>query len=583
MFSNNLQLQPSPPPSPPTYNVGRFVTGYAHVTTRQTALEPTGAMSWSIWFFPSSINAVGQHLFQNCLTTATTRQYACFIADMTTAGAGQNGLSFTIFTNASNTINIIPSVRLLKNRWTHIVITYNGSGSNTGIECYFNGVLDASPTRGGAGTFTAPLNNASLRVQLGNVFTSAQRLRGTVRDFAIWNDDLSQSEVTELFNNGLPVSVPSVSFYGAKIVSYWAMQTDATSAQSASFNFGTTTGLTFGTSTMSAYYQYLTMVNANVANTRYVAFGTTVRISRNSVFFYERSGTSHLDNGRIDKFNFIPKNIGVNANLSPVTVYTDPSYDLRHPSAGRTFDFISIGTSQYDSATGTWNNNQVIESTDGLTGETFGSPITITPPTSSANAYGEIIRKSAGNYILPNNAGVTAGTYYLSYFESNAPSTWGANVPVYSSSTVYVEGAIVNCGNGTMIMLHRNNAGGGLHMSYTTNGGATWSTPAATNLGGASAVCMADVCLNDVGNLNVIYADRDDNTIRLSANTRVATVLANPAAFNAGIEIFSNVAGGTILGYPTICNIGRGYFAIGFSIEISASRADLFIGYGLIR
>lgn len=100
-----------------------------------------------------------------------------------------------------------PASTILINTWTHIVATYNGKAkeastttSDNGLKIYVNGVNKAL-------TFLKTPNyvameNTSYNVAIGNYDTesSASALHGNLADVAIWSGELSQTDITTLYN-----------------------------------------------------------------------------------------------------------------------------------------------------------------------------------------------------------------------------------------------------------------------------------------------------------------------------------------------------------------------------------------------
>lgn len=87
--------------------------------------------------------------------------------------------------------------------WYHIVGTYDGSGNNTGIKIYVNGVISDTTLSGG------PVNSNitnSLPVAIGvrqwNGSVWRNFFNGSIDETRIYNRALSASEITELYNQG---------------------------------------------------------------------------------------------------------------------------------------------------------------------------------------------------------------------------------------------------------------------------------------------------------------------------------------------------------------------------------------------
>ena len=225
MVNNNIILQKDKELL--TYDVMHYSFGNtsAYVAARQTALEPAvagvdRAMSWSLWLYSSNINTENAaRVFACAYTAAGDQQYSLSINDSDLTDSTQNQkLAFVLFTDLSNTIGIRTTNRFARGRWAHVVITYDGSEANTGIEIYINGVRDATAIRSTTGTYTGAHNNSSLRFMTSWAYVAQSRdFAGDQRDLAIGDIELDQTKVDELYNVGVPIDVNTVSFYGANI------------------------------------------------------------------------------------------------------------------------------------------------------------------------------------------------------------------------------------------------------------------------------------------------------------------------------------------------------------------------------
>ena len=100
--------------------------------------------------------------------------------------------------------------------WSHVVMTYNGSGHATRINVYLNGVLDNGSTTG-SGSYTA-MSNTSEPLEIGR-FTSGSYADGHIDEVAIFNTELSASDITTIYNSGAPNDLTGTS----GLVSWWRM------------------------------------------------------------------------------------------------------------------------------------------------------------------------------------------------------------------------------------------------------------------------------------------------------------------------------------------------------------------------
>lgn len=572
------------------FNVGQVSA--TQVAARQVELEPSvagvdRAMSWSMWIRPSNFPVDGaQRIIAVTETAANTNQYTCSMLQESATVAGK--IRHILFTNATNFIYIESQNPVPRNRWVHLVITYDGSEANTGFEMYLDGVLEGSPVRNLTGTYTGCANSANFRFQIGRIMSAApqNRYTGYIRDLAVWDIELSQTNVNELYNAGIPIDVETVSLY-ANIEAYWPLRTSLAAENSATFDMADGGGLTaveFRKSNISNR-KTISINRAHSTNTRYMAFGGLFATSGNSVFWNGRSGTSHVLNGKIVKvaIDYAAETIG-----APVDIITDGTFDLRGGSAGVINSVIYNFYSRYDGGADTFTDINRNPSTDGLTGETFAGATTMSTTRPRYNFYGKVISGfSAGHYFVPEFENTSGTTFTINVWKTEDNGSNWNKTQVWDAGTEDLsEPAIVNLGvqggNNTLLIMCRSVANGGLYQIVSSDGGATWGTAADTNLGVGQ--CNCDLELDEQGRLNVVFMDRNDSRIYLSTKNYVADILASATAYitpAANIVSYSTDSFG-VLGYPNIVRVKGRIFVITCSLEQASSRADLYVGIGTI-
>ena len=104
-------------------------------------------------------------------------------------------------------------------QWIHLVATYNGSSSSSGLKIYLNGSR-VDDTDSNSGTYTA-MENTTAPLEIGKNLTTYAN--GLIDETAIFNSELSASDVSTIFNNGVPQDISSLS-----PVSHWRMGENAT-------------------------------------------------------------------------------------------------------------------------------------------------------------------------------------------------------------------------------------------------------------------------------------------------------------------------------------------------------------------
>ena len=100
--------------------------------------------------------------------------------------------------------------------WSHVAMTYNGSGHATRIKVYLNGSLDNGSTTG-SGSYTA-MSNTSEPLEIGR-FTSGSYADGHIDEVAIFNTELSATDIENIYNSGAPTDLTGTS----GLVSWWRM------------------------------------------------------------------------------------------------------------------------------------------------------------------------------------------------------------------------------------------------------------------------------------------------------------------------------------------------------------------------
>ena len=100
--------------------------------------------------------------------------------------------------SVSNHINAKTDYSSYNNQWTHITTTYDGSGSENGINIYINGILIAT-TKDSSGNYVAMVPTQS-KVTIGNPrWTPLLNLDGYIQMVAIFDKELSATEVMSLY------------------------------------------------------------------------------------------------------------------------------------------------------------------------------------------------------------------------------------------------------------------------------------------------------------------------------------------------------------------------------------------------
>ena len=119
--------------------------------------------------------------------------------------ASNNKLYFTLYSQLSGSYisrRVDTDLSSYENQWIHLVATYDGSSTVSGIKIYINGSQEDNAT-GSIGTYIA-MSNGQRDLILGSF--SSDYLDGELSNAQIWQAELSSTQVETLYNNGTPLT-----------------------------------------------------------------------------------------------------------------------------------------------------------------------------------------------------------------------------------------------------------------------------------------------------------------------------------------------------------------------------------------
>jgi hypothetical protein len=130
--------------------------------------------------------------------------------------------------------------------WNNVVLVYNyggGSGNTDKIKFYVDGV-DKSSSMSYVGTIPSSLNASIGDFWIGNGQNYNIPFKGKIDEVAIWNTALNQAQISQVYNNGVPNDITSLS-----PISWWRFEegSGTTAIDSAGSNDGTITSATYST------------------------------------------------------------------------------------------------------------------------------------------------------------------------------------------------------------------------------------------------------------------------------------------------------------------------------------------------
>ena len=124
------------------------------------------------------------------------------------------GVTFTIWSSATAyTVDV--GSNLTSGEWSHVVAVFEPS---TSLKVYVNGSLAGTNTT----SIPATMDSTTAAITIGRftpAFGTGYLFGGNIKDMAIFDTNLSASDVTALYNSGLPKDLSSES----DLVSYWRM------------------------------------------------------------------------------------------------------------------------------------------------------------------------------------------------------------------------------------------------------------------------------------------------------------------------------------------------------------------------
>lgn len=172
-------------------------------------LSISGAMSITAWVNADSLSG-----------------FPMFVSKRASSGHAYQFYTTSNKLNYNNGTIAQSSGTITTGSWTHVAVTFNGSGS---VTFYINGASAGT----GSVAATNPTNTQA--VDLGRAY-NGNYFNGKMDEVAIFNSELTASEISSIYNKAYPQS---------DIVSFWRFEDDAT--DSVGSNNGTNNGATFTT------------------------------------------------------------------------------------------------------------------------------------------------------------------------------------------------------------------------------------------------------------------------------------------------------------------------------------------------
>ena len=191
--------------------------GSTKLTATTSALNITGDSSFSFWLKPSlsATASGGNQVFFSKGGYASNGYYFQIQATTLRVNFNQAG-SNAFFGSSSMYLNSPPSHDFTE-KWFHCVFTYNFSTRSAKL--YRNGVLMETytfafnPTSPGTSEFAIGVLNSG----------GGAEYTGSISNLGMWASELTQSQVTSLYNNGEGVSYENLGALAANITNYYKL------------------------------------------------------------------------------------------------------------------------------------------------------------------------------------------------------------------------------------------------------------------------------------------------------------------------------------------------------------------------
>jgi len=159
--------------------------------------------SFSVWFKKGS-DSGSNTVFSKALGAINYNGYYMFaLADY---------VYFRIRHNSSNFHQIKDNDTHPINTWVHYLVTYDGSrsASGGGLNLYKNGTLLTNVSK--SGNFSSGSGQTVADFGIGaRIIDSAAHFNGNIDEMSVFNSELSASDVTTIYNGGVPNDISSLS------------------------------------------------------------------------------------------------------------------------------------------------------------------------------------------------------------------------------------------------------------------------------------------------------------------------------------------------------------------------------------
>jgi len=178
------------------------------------SLQITGALTISVWVKMSSTSGQSQDCLISKDNGSTQRSYTLW---------GKTSFSsspIAYIWNGGANYSVQATTNIEDDNWHHVMLVYVPS---TSLNIYIDGILEGSNTT----SIPSSINNASQNFNIGRFGNGTFTLDGNIDEVAVWDSELSQSDVTAIYNGGAPDDLNNSGLSRAPL-SWWRMGEAAT-------------------------------------------------------------------------------------------------------------------------------------------------------------------------------------------------------------------------------------------------------------------------------------------------------------------------------------------------------------------
>jgi hypothetical protein len=170
----------------------------------------SGTVSYSFWIKPNTYS--GSSNYGYFLTDSSTGGGIAYSEGGTSIGTTPGQMYLYNMTNAG-AVSTITSTFIDENVWNHIVVVFNTGNI---VQFYKNGALSSTLT--GITSFDATWDTIAARRYPGGL---NNLINANISNIAFWNVGLTSTQVTEIYNEGVPSNLNN--FSGTAPVAWWQL------------------------------------------------------------------------------------------------------------------------------------------------------------------------------------------------------------------------------------------------------------------------------------------------------------------------------------------------------------------------